>query len=181
MLYLFLADGFEETEALATLDFLRRAGLMVASVGISNKTVTGSHNITVVADYCDSVVLPDNNCDGIVLPGGMPGTVNLEKSPVVKKFINYAFENNLLIAAICAAPSILGHMGILNNRKAVCYDGFETQLDGAEVLNERVCRDNNIITAVGAGASLEFAQKIAEFFVGTEKAEKIKESMKCIL
>ena len=180
MIYLFLAEGFEETEAIAPLDILRRAELQIATVGVGRKTVTGSHGIPVVADVMDCEIAPDETCEGIILPGGMPGTLNLEKSETVQRFIDYAVENNLIIGAICAAPSILGHKGILNDKRAVCYDGFETQLFGAQIGEERVCRDGNIVTAVGAGAALEFGFKLTEAFLDTQQANRIKESMKCI-
>ena len=180
MIYLFLAEGFEETEAIVPLDILRRAELEIATVGVGRKTVTGSHGISVVADVMDCEISPDENCEGIILPGGMPGTLNLEKSETVQKFIDYAVENTLIIGAICAAPSILGHKGILNEKKAVCYDGFETQLFGAEIANVPVCCDGNIITAIGAGAALEFGFKLTEAFVSAAEAKRIKESMKCI-
>ena len=180
MIYLFLAEGFEETEAIAPLDILRRAELDIATVGVGRKTVTGSHGISVVADVMDCEISPDENCEGIILPGGMPGTLNLEKSESVQKFVDYAVQNNLVIGAICAAPSILGHKGILEGKQAVCYDGFETQLFGAQIGDTRVCRDGNIITAVGAGAACEFGLALAEAFANKPQADRIKESMKCI-
>lgn len=179
MIYMFLAEGFEETEAIAPLDILRRAELEIATVGVGRKVVKGSHGITVTADVMDCEVMPDENCEGIILPGGMPGTLNLEKSANVQKFIDYAVENNLIIGAICAAPSILGHKGILHGKTAVCYDGFETQLFGANIGDTAVCRDGNIITAVGAGAALQFGLELAKAFSGDAASNKIKESMKC--
>ncbi len=181
MIYLFLAEGFEETEALAVLDILRRAELEVATVGVGGKVITGAHKIPVTADVIDCEVFPEENCTGVIIPGGMPGTLNLEKSDTVKKFIEYAAQNSILIGAICAAPSILGHMGLLNGKKAVCYDGFESQLLGADVQNLRVCRDENIITAIGAGAAIEFGLELVEVLTDKNKSIKIKESMKCIL
>ena len=180
MIYVFLAEGFEELEAVAPIDILRRAELNVATVGVGRKTVTGSHGIPIVVDVIDCEIAPDENCEGIILPGGMPGTLNLEKNETVQKFIDYAVENNLIIGAICAAPSILGHKGVLNGKKAVCYDGFETQLFGAEIGDTPVCQDGNIITAVGAGAALEFGFKLTEAFLNSKNANRIKESMKCI-
>lgn len=180
MIYLFLAEGFEETEAIVPLDILRRAEFEIATVGVGRKTVTGSHGISVVADVMDCEIAPDKNCEGIILPGGMPGTLNLEKSQAVQNFIDYAVENKLVIGAICAAPSILGHKGILEGKKAVCYDGFETQLFGAEIGNTSVCRDGNIITAIGAGAAFEFGFKLTEAFADSLQAKRIKEAMKCI-
>lgn len=179
MIYMFLAEGFEETEAIAPLDIIRRAELDIATVGVGRKVVTGSHGISVTADVIDCEIMPDENCTAVILPGGMPGTLNLEKNGTVNKFIDYAVDNNLIIGAICSAPSILGHKGVLQGKNAVCYDGFETQLFGANVLNERVCRDGNIITAIGAGAALEFGFALVEALSGSAEANKLKDSMKC--
>ena len=134
MYYLFLAQGFEETEAMAPLDIMRRADIEVYTVGVGAKVITGAHNIPVVADVIDCEVAPDKDCEGIILPGGMPGTLNLEKAASVQKFIDYCAKNNKLIGAICAAPSILGHRGLLDGKNAVCFPGFEEQLGDAKVL-----------------------------------------------
>ena len=121
MVYLFLADGFEECEALAPLDILRRAGIEVKTVGVTGEYVTGSHSICLKADIgCENIVL-DDNLTAIILPGGMPGTINLEKSDTVQKAIDYANEKNKLICAICAAPQILGHKNLLKGKKATCF------------------------------------------------------------
>lgn len=180
MIYLFLAEGFEEIEALATLDILRRAELEVATVGVGRKTVTGSHGIPVVADVMDCEVMPDENLECVILPGGMPGTLNLEKSKTVQSFIDYAAENKKLICAICAAPSILGHKGLLKGKNAISYDGFETQLEGAIISEKLVCRDGLIITAAAAGVSVEFALEIVKVLCGEQEAKRIKDSIKCI-
>ena len=119
MYYEFLANGFEEIEALATLDIMRRAGIDVRTVGIGDRTVTGSHGITVAADICEQDIDRDGT-EGIILPGGMPGTIGLEHSETVGEMISLAAEKGLLIAAICAAPSILGHKMLLKDKKAVC-------------------------------------------------------------
>ncbi len=179
MIYLFLAEGFEETEALATLDMLRRAELSVATVGVGRKVVTGSHGIPVVADVLDCEVFPEENLDAVILPGGMPGTLNLEKSEVVNKFIDYAVSNNKLIAAICAAPSILGHKGLLEGKEAICYDGFETQLFGAKISDKPVVKDGQFITAAGAGVTILFGLEIVKHFCGEAEANRIKDSIKC--
>jgi 4-methyl-5(b-hydroxyethyl)-thiazole monophosphate biosynthesis len=180
MIYLFLAEGFEEIEALATLDLLRRAELEVAAVGVGRKIVTGSHGISVVTDVMDCEIMPDENCDCVILPGGMPGTLNLEKSATVQKFIDYAAQNNKLLCAICAAPSILGHKGLLNSKNATCYDGFETQLNGAIISDKKLRHDGNIITAAGAGVSIEFALEIIRELCGEANSKRIKDSIKCI-
>ena len=126
MVYLFLANGFEEIEALTPADILRRGGVEVVTVGIGGTEIKGSHNITVKADISDSDFSLLNDVDGIVLPGGMPGTRNLEKSNKVIKAITYCNERNLVIGAICAAPSILGHLGILKDKKATAFPGFDS-------------------------------------------------------
>ncbi len=177
MVYLFLANGFEECEAITPLDILRRANVEVKTVGIGSNTITGSHNIPV---NCDTVNKDLNfeDLEAIILPGGIPGTPNLEKDKTVQSAIDYCVDNDLLICAICAAPSILGHKGILNGKKATCYPGFENELLGAEIINEKTVSDQNIITARGAGAASEFGFKILEYLKGREAANQIKNAMK---
>ena len=179
MIYVFLASGFEEIEALATVDILRRAELDVVTVGVGAKVVTGSHNIPVYCDVVDCEIYPDENCSGVILPGGMPGTVNLEKSQNVQSFIDYAFKNNIIIAAICAAPSILGHKGLLQGKKAVCFPGFEEQLIGADIQQNAVCRDGNILTACGVGAAMEFGLEIVGAYSGSLEKKRLGAAMLC--
>ncbi len=173
MIYLFLADGFEEIEALATLDILRRAGLPVLTVGVTGDTVTGAHGILVETDVPVSMVEPDK-MEAFILPGGMPGTTNLENSKAVMTLLDFAAENNILICAICAAPMILGKKGLLRGKKATCYPGFEKYLDGA-TLKKGVVRDENYITASGAGVALPFGYAICEA-LGRD-ADKLKKEM----
>lgn len=180
MIYLFLAEGFEEIEALATLDFIRRAGIEIETVGISSVAVMGAHNITVMADRFIDDIQPNENVTGIILPGGQPGTDNLENCQKVQQFIDYCNRHNILMAAICAAPSILGHKGLLKGKNAICYDGYEKDLSGAKISKNPVCRDGNVITAAGAGVSIDFAAEIVAAYIGTDKANSIKEKMKCI-
>lgn len=180
MIYVFLANGFEEVEAIATVDMLRRAELDVCTVGVGGDIVTGSHNITVGCDISESLAEPDETLQAVVLPGGMPGTLNLEKSPVVQKFIDYAHDNNKIIAAICAAPSILGHKGLLNGKKAICFPGFEEELHGAELSEKSVCKDGNIITGKGAGVAVDFGLAIAAEFAGEAKARAVRASIQCL-
>ena len=179
MYYVFLAEGFEEVEALAPIDIMRRADIEVYTVGVGHKTVTGSHGIPVVADVIDCEIGPDSDCEGIILPGGMPGTLNLEKADTVQKFIDYCAENGKLLAAICAAPSVLGHKGLLNGKKAVCFPGFEEQLQGAEVCSDAVVRDGNIITACGAGAAMKFGFEIVGYIQNEASAKHIRDAMLC--
>lgn len=180
MLYCFLANGFEETEAVAAVDTVRRGGIDVKTVGIGGKLIKGAHGISVVADI-DGELLGDisNDITGVILPGGMPGTVNLGKSKIVEKWLDFAIENNLIVAAICAAPSILGQRGMLKGKTAVCFDGFEELLDGATLGDGRTAADGNIITAIGAGAAIEFGLEIIAAVKGRGKAEAIGKSMKC--
>lgn len=178
MIYVFLAEGFEEVEAFTPLDYLRRCEeLSVVSVGVTGKMVTGSHKIVTIADATlYDVVLED--IEMIILPGGMPGTINLEKSQEVQKIIDYCILNDLPIAAICAAPSILGHKGLLNGKNAVCAEGFESELYGANVTNDTVMVDNNIITARGAGVANQFAFAIVNHLLGEPRCTKLKGSVK---
>lgn len=177
MIYAFIADGFEEVEAIATIDVIRRCGLDVITVGLGSQMIIGSHNMGLVCEVEDKFVQANNSVDAVILPGGMPGTLNLEKSEKVQSFIDYAIENNRYVCAICAAPSILGHKGILKGRKATCFPGFEKDLEGAETTGELVTCDGNIITARGAGAALLFGKEIAAKFVGDEKAQEVLSSM----
>lgn len=189
MYCLFLADGFEEIEALATVDILRRANIEIKTVCIGeklnvneSKIVNGANGISVITDLDEDEfvnILESDNLDGIILPGGMPGTANLNNSEIVLKAIRYCNENNKLIAAICAAPMILGEMGLLENKIAVCYPGFEKNLHGAIISKDCVCIQSNIITAKGPGIALEFGIKIVEFILGKDKANMVKSNMQC--
>lgn len=178
MIYVFLANGFEEIEALATVDVLRRAELDVKTVGVGSKIVTGAHGIPVTADMEEADVRSDN-MEMIVLPGGMPGTLNLEKSPTVRGFITHCAERQKYIAAICAAPSILGHMGLLKGHTAVCFPSYEGELTGAVLSSAPVCVSGKIITGKGAGVALEFGLCIVQELCGAQKAEAIFHSMQC--
>ncbi len=176
MLYLFLADGFEETEAIAPIDVLRRGGVSLKTVGIGGDTPCGAHDITVKADTTD---VDFSDISGIILPGGMPGTLNLQKSELVNEAIKYCMDKGLLVAAICAAPMILGELGHLSGKKAVCFPGFEDSLIDAEIQTDGVVRDGNIITAMGAGKALEFGAAIVDYFAGDgeQKGGKILKKM----
>ncbi len=177
MIYEFFADGFEEVEAITPLDYLRRAGIDVFSVGVGKKSVKGAHGIIVECDIASDDVIFNKETDGIILPGGMPGTINLENDCTVQSAIDFCAENNKMIAAICAAPSILGHKNLLHNKKAVCFPGFEKDLYCAKICDEFAVTDANFITAKGAGSACEFAFKIIEYLVSQEKANEIKESV----
>ena len=171
MVYVFLAKGFEELEALAPVDVLRRAGIAVKTVGVTGKRVSGSHGISVNCDITVNEATFDD-LDGIILPGGLPGTTNLESDETVQKFIDYAVECGKIIGAICAAPMILGHKGLLQGKNAVCYTGFEKELTGAHVLDRPAVRDGNIVTGWGAGGALDFALLYLEAISENEELAK---------
>lgn len=177
MIYVFLADGFEECEALAPVDILRRADIDVITVGIGGNTVTGSHGISVNCDTINKDLSTDN-LQGIILPGGMPGTLNLEKDKTVQNLIDFCVQNNLLICAICAAPSVLGHKNLLKGKKATCFPGFEKDLYGATICDVPAVRDGNIITAYGAGAAFDFGFEILSALKTKDFAENLRKQMK---
>ncbi len=179
MIYVFLADGFEETEAVAPIDILRRAEKDVVTVGIGSDTVCSSHGITMLADIADIQLELDERVEMIVLPGGMPGTLNLEKNAAVQSAIDFCAERNLPVAAICAAPSILGKKGLLKGRKATCFPGFESFLEGAELSSDSVVTDGNITTGIGPGAAIEFGLRLVEVLTDTSKAKRIAAGMQC--
>ncbi len=178
MIYLFLANGFEEIEALCPLDLLRRAGLEVTTVGIGGEMITGSHGITVQADIPDGLYA-DNAPDMIILPGGMPGSKNLDASRTVDAAIKAALRKDAYIAAICAAPFVLGKRGVLNGKEAICYPGFENELTGARISHQKVVRDGKIITAAGMGVALEFGLKLVEAMTDAATAERLRGSLQC--
>jgi 4-methyl-5(b-hydroxyethyl)-thiazole monophosphate biosynthesis len=177
MNYLFLADGFEEIEALTVIDLLRRAEIPVQSVSIkSDKLVIGAHKIQVVSDLLiDEVNYED--LSGIILPGGMPGTTNLSKCKVLNEWLLKAHEEEKFIGAICAAPSILGDLGILEGRKAVCYPGFESKLKGATIADDAAVRDGHIITSKAAGTAVDFSLKLIKHMKSKEDSINIKRAI----
>lgn len=178
MIYLFLAEGFEEIEALATVDVLRRAELEVQTVGIGGEQISGSHGMCVTVDIREKDI-DLSTAQAIVLPGGMPGTLNLEFSSAVQGAIEYMAKNGRYIAAICAAPSILGHKGLLAGRRATCFPGFEQECTDAVILDEGVVVDGRIITGRGAGVAIDFALAIVEQFKGRERAQALRAGMQC--
>jgi 4-methyl-5(b-hydroxyethyl)-thiazole monophosphate biosynthesis len=204
MIVLFLAPGFEEVEALAPLDLLRRAGLEVVTVAVreaktnrlieklnrlgvsaSNlwddpRTVTGAHGITVTADIVEGA-LPGrlaraSSLEAVILPGGMPGTANLDASPVVEKTLELAADKDAYLCAICAAPLVLGKRGYLEGKRATCFPGFEEYLTGATV-GGKVIRDGKIITAAGMGVALEFGLTLVAALCGEDQAEALRRAV----
>lgn len=183
MIYCFLADGFEEVEALATVDVLRRAGVEVQTVSVNGrKVVTGSHNISVTADItADEIAIDTSDVSGAVYPGGMPGaeTLSTGECTVPVEVARYCVENGLLVGAICAAPIVLGRIGLLENKNATCYPGFENELVGALYTGKRVTVDNNIITGRGPGCSIDFALALVTYLKGEAVAQNIRKTMQC--
>ncbi len=176
MLYMFLADGFEETEAIACLDVIRRAELEILTVSVKEPMVTGAHGVCVKADLCMEDITT-NGLKGIILPGGMPGTLYLERCEALQALIAYCVENDLLVAAICAAPSILGKQGYLKGEKAVCFPGFEDFLEGASVGTEKCVVSGRFITAKAMGSAIDFGLAIVSQVASPSEAEHIKRSI----
>lgn len=180
MVYIFLADGFEEAEAIVPVDILRRLQIPVTTVGVTGKTVTGSHNISVISDVC----IDDTDfCDitAIILPGGMPGTVNLQKNEKLCALLKQCSAKGVIISALCAAPSILGSIGLLKGREYTCYPSFEKSIDGIYkniplVIDES---KNTIITAWGPGAAYRFGFSLAEKILGKDVSDLKNSMMMC--
>jgi len=178
MVYLFLANGFEEIEALAPLDLLRRAGVEVTTVGIGGEMIRGSHGIVVQADMPDTMYM-DAAPEMIILPGGMPGSKNLDESRIVDAALKTAVRNGAYIAAICAAPFILGKRGLLEGKKAICYPGFEKELTGAYISKEKVVCDGKFITAAGMGVAVNFGLELVKVMKNAKLAEDLRAAIQC--
>lgn len=177
MVYLFLAEGFEEIEALAPLDILRRAGIEIETVSITdNQVVVGSHGVPMLADR----ILPALDWDDaemIILPGGLPGSTNLDACEDLREGIMKLHVEGKPLAAICAAPQVYGHLGILKGVKATCYPGVETELEGAQYTAAKVEQDGQFITGNGPGAAMEFGYVIAESIKGKEAILPLRKGM----
>lgn len=168
MVIVMLADGFEEIEALTPVDLMRRAGIDVKTVGVNGRVVVGSHGIAVVADILPEEI-PLDELDMVVFPGGMPGAKNLDASPLTDVVIEAAGRCGARLSAICAAPLVLGHRGLLEGKRATCYPGFEPELYGAECLKENVVTDGNITTASGMEAAMEFGRELVRLITDRTK------------
>ncbi|MFA7493519.1 MAG: DJ-1 family glyoxalase III [Proteiniphilum sp.] len=174
---LFLANGFEEIEALATVDILRRARIPVETISISDeKTVTGAHNVPVIADktYQEADF---SDVEVLILPGGMPGAKNLNEHEGLKQLIIQFNKEEKQIAAICAAPMVLGGLGLLKNKRATCYPGFEAELTGAKTTGESVVVDGNITTGRGPGLVFEFALRLVEQIAGLKTRQEVQNGL----
>jgi 4-methyl-5(b-hydroxyethyl)-thiazole monophosphate biosynthesis len=174
---IYLAEGFEEVEAITVVDVLRRAEIDARMISITGrKEVKGAHGITVTAD--EVFENTDNQgADMLVLPGGMPGTRYLGEHKGLKEVILDFSNRNKPIAAICAAPSVLGRLGLLDKRKAVCFPGFEESLKGAVIGEEIIIQDGNFITSKGPGTAIYFALRLVEVLIDNETAEELREGM----
>ncbi len=175
--YEFLAPGFEEIEALIPLDIMRRAGVDFNTVSITGSLkVTGTHGVDIVADYlfCD---VDFASADLLMLPGGLPGATNLNNDEDLKKVLLEHNEKGKLIGAICAAPLVLGGLGLLREKKATCYPGFEAYLEGAHYTHELVTQDGNIITGEGPAAALPYGYYLLSLLKDEATSKSIAQAM----
>lgn len=174
---IFMADGCEEIEGLTVVDLVRRAGIEIEMISVSGeKNVTGSHKIAFQTDVSKADA-DFASYDGIVLPGGMPGTTHLMEDDTVNRVIKEFATSGKLVAAICAAPSVLGNAGLLEGKKATCYPGVEGKLTGADFVTDPVAKDGNIITSRGLGTAIEFAAEIVAYLLDESAAKSLKESV----
>ena len=178
MVCILLGTGFEEAEALVPADMLRRANIDVCMAGVDGIDITGAHHITVKADCAVADVNVDE-LELLFLPGGLGGVDAIKSSPAAMELIRQAHEKGVKLAAICAAPTILAELGYLNGKKAVCYTGFETQLDGAFVTDSSVETDGIFITARGAGVAVEFGLKLVELVASKSESLRQKNAILC--
>ncbi|MDO5522572.1 MAG: DJ-1/PfpI family protein [Bacteroidia bacterium] len=174
---LFLANGFEEIEALGTIDVLRRAQIPLQTVSVTgDRNVTGAHDITVLADTTFAE-LDFSAIDVLVLPGGMPGAKHLNEHEELKQRVKEYAEKGEIVAAICAAPMILGGLGLLDGKKATCYPGFEPELLGAKTVGEKVVVDGNLITGKGPGLVFDFALQLVETIAGIGTRKEVQNGL----
>lgn len=176
--YEFLSNGFEEVEALTPVDILRRGGLEVKTVSITGDyMVESSHGIAFRTDLLIEDVPDFSDAAAMVLPGGLPGATNLNKHQQLRELLIAQYESGRCVAAICAAPLVLGSIGILQGKRATCYPGFEKRMTGATYTQEQVTVEGNIITGKGPGASFDFGYAILNHLQGTEVVAQLKEQM----
>ena len=172
------AEGYEEVEALCVVDVLRRANVDARMLSIEGKCeVTSSHGVTIKMDGMFNNIEDLTDVDALVLPGGMPGTVHLRENSNVLEAVKKLYEDGKIVAAICAAPTVLGKAGVLNDKKATCHPGHEDGLTGAKVVYEPVVKDGTIITSRGAGTALAFGLALLEDLIDEETAKKIKNGL----
>jgi protein deglycase len=171
-----LAEGFEEIEAVTIIDVLRRAEIEVVTAGVGGKSVKGSHDIVVTAEYEISEIV-ESDFGAVILPGGMPGSAHLREDSKIISIIRKVDERKGIVAALCAAPIVLAEAGLLAERKVTCFPGFEKELHGADYKEEPVMVDGNIITGKGPGCAIPFALKLVEIMSGKETADALKDQM----
>jgi len=170
-----LADGFEEVEALTVVDYLRRKDILVKTCSISkSKIVIGAHDIPVEADLLIDNIRNIEDCNGVIIPGGMPGAENLKNSKAVINTVQKFYKEDKLIGAICAGPIVLKEAGIIEGKDITSYPGFEEDLKGGNYKEDLVVRDGNIITARGPAVAVYFALELIEYISGKEKSDELK-------
>lgn len=177
MVYMLLGTGFEETEAIAPLDLLRRAGVQVQTVGVNGPVVTGGHGIGIAADISlgqmDLTAL-----EMIILPGGLGGVASVRASAEAMNALKFAWDNGKFVAAICAGPTVLTDLGITAGRKATCYPGCEDGMGTAQMIADAACvRDGNLITGTSAGCAIPFGLLLIEALKGSDAAQKVKDQI----
>lgn len=171
-----LAQGLEEIEAITGIDVLRRAGVEVTTVSLDDLKVKGAHSIVIVADKSIDEINVDE-FDGILLPGGMPGSANLRNDERIINMIKSLDKKGKLVSAICAAPIVLERAGVLKGRNATSYPGFGEEMPSCNYVDDRVVVDNNIITGKGPGAALKFAFEVVNYLMGEKMVNKLKGEM----
>ena len=176
MVYILLGTGFEETEAIAPLDLLRRAGIAVLTVGLNGKTVYGGHNIGIEADITvEQMDLTD--LEMIVLPGGLGGVASIRACKQAMDAVQFAYENDKYTAAICAGPTVLADLGITNGKKAVCYPGFESAMGTAHIVDTAAVTDGKLITGTSAGCAIPFGLELIRALKGADAAAAIEKQI----
>lgn len=176
MVYVLLGTGFEEMEAIAPIDLLRRAGIGVITVGINGQTINGSHGIPVTAD-----ITVENwdarDLDMVVLPGGLGGVASIKACPKALEIVHQAYDNGRFVAAICAAPTILAQLGITDGKEAVCYPGFEENMGSARMQDTAFVRGGNVITGASAGCAIPFALALIAALRGEDAAQQVRKQI----
>ena len=177
MICVFFADGFEEIEGITVVDILRRGGLSVKIIGIGTLDITGSHGIQI---RCDAEVsqITEKDITGVVIPGGILGVMKLIANERVRDLVRFSLTGGLVTGAICAGPLLLGSMGLLEGRRILCFPTLEGDMEGAVIQTGAVCKDLNLITARGPGASEEFAFALLEAFADKKAAEEVKKEIR---
>lgn len=177
MIYLFFAEGYEEVEAIAVVDVLRRAACEVTMVGIDAMKVKSAHNIEITMDTMLSEMREPMQEDIFILPGGQPGTNNLSESAVLKQLFQKAYDRHCIIAAICAAPTVLDQWGLTKGKKLTCYPSYTPHIKNADVVDQDVVSEPGLITARGVGVALEFGLEIVKQLKGSEQSETLRKAM----